>query len=67
MRSLLIEMNQQMVRKNPKYIVRITSDDRVGKKLLDDFIDPIFVTILSLPLQASCFLPVLTAKRVALS
>lgn len=40
MRSLLIEMNQQMVRKNPKYIVRITSDDRVGKKLLDDFIDP---------------------------
>lgn len=40
MRDLLIEMNQAKVRKNPKYIVRITSDDRVGKSLLDDFIDP---------------------------
>lgn len=40
MRDLLIEMNQARVRKNPKYIVRITSDDRVGKSLLDDFIDP---------------------------
>lgn len=40
MRDLLMEMNQPMVRKNPKYIVRITSDDRVGKSLLDDFIDP---------------------------
>ena len=40
MRDLLMEMNQAMVRKNPKYIVRITSDDRVGKSLLDDFIDP---------------------------
>lgn len=40
MRDLLMEMNQLMVRKNPKYIVRITSDDRVGKSLLDDFIDP---------------------------
>lgn len=40
MRDLLMEMNQVMVRKNPKYIVRITSDDRVGKSLLDDFIDP---------------------------
>ncbi len=40
MRDLLIEMHQAKVRKNPKYIVRITSDDRVGKSLLDDFIDP---------------------------
>lgn len=40
MRDLLMEMNQARVRKNPKYIVRITSDDRVGKSLLDDFIDP---------------------------
>lgn len=40
MRDLLIAMNQARVRKNPKYIVRITSDDRVGKSLLDDFIDP---------------------------
>ena len=40
MRELLIGMNQDMMKKNPNYIVRITSDDRVGKTLLDDFIDP---------------------------
>ena len=40
MRELLIAMNQDMVRKYPDYIVRITSDDRVGKALLDNFIDP---------------------------
>ena len=40
MRELLIAMNQDMVRKYPDYIVRITSDDRVGKSLLDNFIDP---------------------------
>ena len=40
MRELLITMNQDMVRKYPDYIVRITSDDRVGKALLDNFIDP---------------------------
>ena len=40
MRELLIEMNQDMVRRYPNYVVRITSDDRVGKNLLDNFIDP---------------------------
>ncbi len=40
MRELLIAMNGDMVRKYPDYIVRITSDDRVGKALLDNFIDP---------------------------
>ena len=40
MRELLIAMNQDMVQKHPDYIVRITSDDRVGKSLLDNFIDP---------------------------
>lgn len=40
MRELLIAMNQDMVRRYPNYIVRITSDDRVGKSLLDNFIDP---------------------------
>lgn len=40
MRRLLIELNPALVKKNPNYVVRITSDDRVGKKLLDDFIDP---------------------------
>lgn len=40
MRELLVEMNQDMVRKYKNYVVRITSDDRIGKYLLDDFIDP---------------------------
>lgn len=40
MRELLITLNADMVRRNPNYIVRITSDDRVGKSLLDNFIDP---------------------------
>lgn len=40
MRDLLIEENQDMVKKYPYYVVRITSDDRVGKNLLDNFIDP---------------------------
>ena len=40
MRELLIAMNQDIVRNHPDYIVRITSDDRVGKSLLDNFIDP---------------------------
>ncbi len=40
MRELLISMNQDMVRRYPNYIVRITSDDRVGKSMLDNFIDP---------------------------
>ena len=40
MRELLIAMNQDMVSRYPNYIVRITSDDRVGKALLDNFIDP---------------------------
>lgn len=40
MRQMLIELNQDMMKRNPQYIVRITSDDRVGKRLLDDFIDP---------------------------
>ena len=40
MRELLIAMNQDMVKRYPDYVVRITSDDRVGKALLDNFIDP---------------------------
>ena len=40
MRGLLIAMNEDMVSRYPNYIVRITSDDRVGKALLDNFIDP---------------------------
>ena len=40
MRELLIEMNQDMVSRYPNYVVRITSDDRIGKSLLDNFIDP---------------------------
>ena len=40
MRMLLAQMNADMMKRNPNYVVRITSDDRVGKLKLDDFIDP---------------------------
>ena len=40
MRDLLIQMNQDLVKKDSRYIMRITSDDYEGKKQLDNFIDP---------------------------
>lgn len=40
MRDLLVEMNADMMKKNPKYIMRITSEDYENKKQLDNFIDP---------------------------
>lgn len=40
MRTILVEMNQDMVKRNPNYIVRITSDDYAGKMQLDNFVDP---------------------------
>lgn len=40
MRDLLVEMNQDMMRKDARYIMRITSEDYENKKQLDNFIDP---------------------------
>ncbi len=40
MRLLLVNLNQDMMRKNPHYIMRITGDDPEGKKQLDNFIAP---------------------------
>lgn len=40
MRDLLISMNQDLVKKDSRYIMRITSDDYEGKRQLDNFIDP---------------------------
>ena len=39
MRSLLVTMNADMCQKDPRYIMRITGDDAVGKNQLDNFID----------------------------
>lgn len=39
MRNALVNENQDMVKINPNYIVRITSNDKEGKAKLDDFID----------------------------
>ena len=39
MRNALAEANQDMVAKNPRYVVRITSNDKEGKAQLDNFID----------------------------
>lgn len=39
MRQALVNENTDMVRDNPKYVMRITGDNPVGKKQLDNFID----------------------------
>jgi len=40
MRMALINENPDMVKKNSKYVMKITGDDDLGKKELDNFIDP---------------------------
>jgi type I restriction enzyme, R subunit len=40
MRQAMINENQDLVRQNPKYIMRITGDNPQGKAQLDYFIDP---------------------------
>ena len=39
MRSLLVNLNADLCKKDPRYIMRITGDDNTGKKQLDNFID----------------------------
>ena len=39
MRNALADENKDMMQINPNYVVRITSNDMVGKAKLDDFID----------------------------
>lgn len=40
MRQALVNLNPEQVRKNRKYIMRITGDEQEGKAELDHFIDP---------------------------
>ena len=40
MRQALVNCNKDMVKKNPKYVMRITGDNNEGKAQLDNFIDP---------------------------
>lgn len=39
MRNALAQENSDMMKQNPNYVVRITSNDELGKNKLDDFID----------------------------
>lgn len=39
MRSLLVSMNADMCQKDSRYVMRITGDEVIGKKQLDNFID----------------------------
>ena len=39
MRTLLTTMNSDLCKKDSRYVMRITGDDNVGKKQLDNFID----------------------------
>jgi type I restriction enzyme R subunit len=40
MRKAMINENTDLVLKNSKYVIKITGDDDLGKKELDNFIDP---------------------------
>ncbi|SJM37943.1 Type-1 restriction enzyme R protein [Psychrobacter pasteurii] len=40
MRQALINCNPEQVKKNEKYVMRITGDDNIGKAQLDNFINP---------------------------
>jgi len=40
MRQALVNENSELVRENPKYVMRITGDNNEGKAQLDNFIDP---------------------------
>lgn len=40
MRQALVNLNPERVKENPKYVMRITGDDPLGKAELDNFIDP---------------------------
>lgn len=49
MRSLLVDMNADLCKKNPYYVTRIVGEDKEGKKQLDNFISvdepyPVIVT-----------------------
>src|SRR5690606_7486780 len=40
MRRALVNHNPEQVKKNDKYVMKITSDDEIGKAQLDNFINP---------------------------
>lgn len=40
MRSALVNLNPEQVKKNDKYVMKITGDDEIGKAQLDNFINP---------------------------
>lgn len=39
MRQLLVNMNADLMKKDPRYVLRITGDDNYGKRQLDNFIN----------------------------
>ncbi|MFX9988205.1 type I restriction endonuclease subunit R, partial [Acinetobacter baumannii] len=40
MRRALVNLNPEQVKKNDKYVMKITGDDDIGKAQLDNFINP---------------------------
>ncbi len=51
MRRATVNLNPEQVKKNDKYVMKITGDDEIGKAQLDNFISPKKRTRLSRPLQ----------------
>jgi len=44
MRSAIVSLSTELVAKHPRYVMRITGDNAIGKAELDNFIDPESIT-----------------------
>lgn len=68
MREALVNENADLVKENPKYVMRITGDNEEGKKELDNFIDPekVYPTIVTTSKLLTTGVDAQTCKNVVL-
>ncbi len=68
MRQALVNENADLVRENPKYVMRITGDNDEGKRELDNFIDPesLYPTIVTTSKLLTTGVDVQTCKNIVL-
>ncbi len=68
MRQALVNENADLVKENPKYVMRITGDNEEGKKELDNFINPesLYPTIVTTSKLLTTGVDAQTCKNVVL-
>ena len=68
MRQALVNENADLVKENPKYVMRITGDNEEGKRELDNFIDPenLYPTIVTTSKLLTTGVDVQTCKNIVL-